>query len=75
MDKDAIRELLSELTDELRGWGNWAIEMYSDVEGSVLDAKENIIGHQVNCIGVMGAGLALQIKNKYSMVFEEYCEV
>lgn len=42
------------------------------VQGNLLDAKEEIIGHQVNCIGVMGAGLALQIKKKYPSVYKAY---
>lgn len=31
-----------------------------------------IVCHQVNCMGVMGAGLALQIKNKFPDVYEQY---
>ncbi len=31
-----------------------------------------IVCHQVNCKGVMGAGLALQIKNKFPMVYKNY---
>lgn len=38
----------------------------------ILKAKENIIVHQVNELGVMGAGLALQIKNKYPDVYRKY---
>lgn len=33
-------------------------------DGNLLDAKTDVIAHQVNCQGVMGAGIALQIKNK-----------
>lgn len=40
--------------------------------GNILDAEENYICHQVNCRGVMGAGLALQIKNKYPKVHADY---
>lgn len=40
--------------------------------GDLLEAKEHIIGHQVNCLGVMGAGLARQIKSRYPSVFAEY---
>lgn len=43
-------------------------------KGNILDASENIICHQVNCRGVMGAGLALQIRNRYPEVYEEYSE-
>ncbi len=42
------------------------------VNDDILNAKENIIVHQVNELGVMGAGLALQIKNKYRNVYEKY---
>jgi O-acetyl-ADP-ribose deacetylase (regulator of RNase III) len=42
------------------------------VEGNILNAPENIIGHQVNCQGVMGAGLAKQIRSKYPKVYEDY---
>jgi O-acetyl-ADP-ribose deacetylase (regulator of RNase III) len=45
------------------------------VKGDILDAKHGIIGHQVNCRMVMGAGLAKQIRDKYPMVFTEYKEV
>ncbi|MGE6627912.1 macro domain-containing protein [Bacillus pumilus] len=42
------------------------------VERNILDTTKNIICHQVNCKGVMGAGLAKQIKSKYPNVYEEY---
>jgi len=42
------------------------------VKGNILDVKYGIIGHQVNCQLVMGAGLARQIKEKYPIVFNEY---
>lgn len=46
--------------------------MIKEVKGDLLQAPENIIGHQVNCQGAMGAGLAAKIKNKYPIVFEKY---
>lgn len=42
------------------------------IEGDLLNTQDNIIGHQVNCYGIMGAGLAKQIKAKYPNVFKEY---
>ena len=36
------------------------------------DAQSGIICHQVNCQGVMGSGIALAIRNKWPIVFEEY---
>ena len=41
-------------------------------DGNILNAEENIICHQTNCIGVMGGGLALQIRNKYPEVYNCY---
>ncbi len=40
--------------------------------GNILDIAEGIICHQVNSEGVMGAGLALQIKNKWRKVYDDY---
>ena len=41
---------------------------------NLLDVKSGIICHQVNCIGAMGAGLALKIRNKWPIVFSQYKE-
>lgn len=46
--------------------------MIQIVEGNLLDATEDIIAHQVNCQGVMGSGLAKQIRAKHANVFHEY---
>lgn len=40
--------------------------------GDILSSNATVICHQTNCLGVMGAGLALQIKNTYPRVFREY---
>lgn len=48
--------------------------MVKIIEGNILDAPENIICQQVNCQGVMGAGLALQIMKKYPEVYPRYRE-
>lgn len=40
--------------------------------GDVLTSDAKFIVHQVNCKGVMGAGLAKQIKQKYRHVYLEY---
>jgi len=40
--------------------------------GDILDIKKGIIVHQVNCQGVMGAGLAKQIKEKWPDIFKRY---
>lgn len=40
--------------------------------GDILTSTADAICHQVNCKGVMGAGLAKQIKQKYPTVFAFY---
>ena len=40
--------------------------------GDILEAEEKIICHQTNCLGIMGAGLALQIARKYPEVDKKY---
>ncbi len=44
------------------------------VKGNLLESPVHIIAHQVNCLGIMGGGIALQIKRKWPEVFEEYKE-
>jgi len=46
--------------------------MIKIINGNILSAKEDIICHQVNCMSVMGGGLAKQIKNKYPEVHRAY---
>lgn len=41
-------------------------------DGDILTSTADVICHQVNCKGVMGAGLAKQIKQKYPAVFKLY---
>lgn len=38
----------------------------------IFDADVAIIAHQVNCIGVMGGGLALQVRRRFPSVYEDY---
>lgn len=40
--------------------------------GDILDAKVDAILHQTNCKGVMGGGLALQIRKKFPEVYDKY---
>lgn len=45
------------------------IEYYN---GDLLESGCDIICHQVNEYGVMGAGLALQIREKFPIIYERY---
>ena len=40
--------------------------------GNLLDAQTDVIAHQVNCQGVMGSGVAKQIKEKWPNVYKKY---
>lgn len=42
------------------------------VNGDIFKTHCNIICHQVNCQGVMGHGIAKQVKKKYHGVFNAY---
>lgn len=42
------------------------------IEQDILEIEKGIVCHQVNCKGVMGAGLALQIRRKYPQLYAEY---
>ena len=44
------------------------------IEGDLLKASEDIICHQVNCQGFMGAGVAKAIKDKWPEVYWKYRE-
>ena len=46
--------------------------MIKIINGNLFDSKANFIVHQVNCQGVMGSGVALQVKERYPHVFTEY---
>jgi len=46
--------------------------MIKIVDGDILNATEDILAHQVNCMGIMGSGIAKQIKDKYPDVFNQY---
>lgn len=48
--------------------------MIKIVNGNILNAKENIIVHQVNVQGIMGGGVARQLATKYPNLEKEYRE-
>ncbi|MGF7049842.1 O-acetyl-ADP-ribose deacetylase (regulator of RNase III) [Paenibacillus sp. DS2015] len=42
------------------------------VSGDFFNAKQSILGHQVNCQGVMGSGAAKGIRDKYPEAYTAY---
>ena len=46
--------------------------MVKIIDGNLFDSKANIICHQCNCQGVMGSGVAAEVKKRYPHVFDIY---
>ena len=46
--------------------------MIKIIDGDILQASEDIICHSCNCQGVMGGGVAKQIKEKYPDIYRQY---
>ena len=44
------------------------------IKGNLLDTPIKLIAHQVNCQGVMGGGVARQIKERYPEIYQNYQE-
>lgn len=42
------------------------------LDKTVFDAPAQTIVNPVNCVGVMGKGLALAVKNRYPEAFDKY---
>lgn len=50
--------------------------MVTFIKGDILEQDVDMIAHQVNTIGIMGAGLAAQISVKYPeavMSYKQFC--
>lgn len=42
------------------------------IRGDIFTSRMRTLVNPVNCVGVMGKGLALQFKNRYPEMFEDY---
>lgn len=42
------------------------------IEGNLFDSKADVICHQCNCQGVMGSGVAAEVKKRYPEAFNSY---
>ena len=42
------------------------------VRGNLLDSEAEALVNAVNCVGVMGKGIALEFKKRYPEVFKQY---
>lgn len=46
--------------------------MIKIIDGDLFESNADIIGHQVNTCGVMGSGVAAEVKHRYPHVFHSY---
>lgn len=46
--------------------------MIKVILGNLFDSNAQILAHQVNCKGVMGSGVAKEVRERYPHVFNEY---
>lgn len=42
------------------------------VEGNLLESPAQVLTNTVNCVGAMGAGIALEFKNRFPAMYEDY---
>lgn len=49
--------------------------MIKHIKGDIFQSGADVILHQVNCQGVMGSGIAKQVREKYPVVYEAYKEL
>lgn len=49
--------------------------MLNIINGDLMKSKSDIIGHQVNCKGVMGSGVAKQIKENFYSAYLDYLTI
>lgn len=42
------------------------------MQGNIFETERQTIVNAVNCVGVMGAGIALEFKNRFENMFKEY---
>ena len=48
---------------------------YKEVRGSIFNSKAQALVNTVNCVGVMGKGIALEFRRRYPKMFKEYQRV
>lgn len=53
----------------------WSDMPYKEVRGNIFISKAQALVNTVNCVGVMGKGIALEFRRRYPNMFEEYQRV
>lgn len=49
--------------------------MFKVVTGNLLNETRGILVHGVNCKGAMGAGIALEVRNRYPQAHQSYVQL
>lgn len=62
-------------SDQLKEKINKKVNLFKEVQGSILDAKEDIIAQGCNCAGASGAGIAKFIGKEYPESDKKYKEL
>lgn len=63
-----VKDLLTNCVSYIPA-GTCKVTLY---QGNIFDSDAPLLVHQVNCKGVMGGGLAKQIRTRYPKVFDKY---
>jgi len=45
---------------------------YQELSGNIFNSKTDALVNTVNCVGVMGKGIALEFRRRYPKMFKEY---
>lgn len=62
--------MINYITDnELSKYNNINIK-----NGNIFDNENTFIAHQVNCLGIMGSGIAKELKIRYPEVYDQYLQ-
>jgi len=48
---------------------------YKEVKGNIFNSKAQALVNTVNCVGVMGKGIALEFRRRYPEMFREYISI
>lgn len=46
--------------------------MVTYIQGDIFSSPAQVLTNTINCVGVMGKGVALEFKNRYQGLFEDY---
>lgn len=73
---DSIRKYIKEgrqsILNDTKELRSLMTKSFMVVNGDVFTSDADIIGHQTNCLGYMGGGIATTVKKDYPHIYDEY---